>query len=345
MADKPDYFTDEEWAEWLREHPEDENKVVHLDKARKGKGKPPPPPPPGGWPEADTILDELTRDNSVVMIGARCRVLRFEDVPHVASGESYIYRLPTYVRPDDFINYYLNRTTLTALGPVSIGKWWFEHPRRQQYRGVVFLPGGPSIVDGTISTFGPASPSRPRRGDWSLMQKHIAKCSRAGDAAFFAYILNWLAYLVQHPDRQAEVALVFIGGQGTGKGVLGRAICRIFGQHARHVSNPDHLAGKFNAHLQQCCFLFADEAVAPQDKKAEGTLKRLITEPTLFIEPKGVDPFEVPNRLSVMMAKTTTKHRGGRERAPLCASDESPSFTNRARHGSSRSTGDGQRRP
>ena len=44
------------------------------------------------------------------------------------------------------------------------------------------------------------------------------------------------------------------------------------------------------------------EAVAPGDKKAEGAIKRLITEDTLFIEPKGVDPFEVPNFLHVMMA-------------------------------------------
>jgi hypothetical protein len=51
-----------------------------------------------------------------------------------------------------------------------------------------------------------------------------------------------------------------------------------------------------------CCFLFADEAVAPQDKKAEGVLKRLITDHTLTIEPKGVDPFEEPNFLHVMMA-------------------------------------------
>jgi hypothetical protein len=87
-----------------------------------------------------------------------------------------------------------------------------------------------------------------------------------------------------------------------GEGLLGRAMCRIFGQHGRHISSPEHLTGKFNSHLQQCCFLFADEAAAPQDRKAEGALKRLVTEPTLFIEPKGVDSFEVPNRLSVMMA-------------------------------------------
>jgi hypothetical protein len=37
------------------------------------------------------ILAELNRDNSVVIDGARTRVLRFEDVPHEAGGERYTY--------------------------------------------------------------------------------------------------------------------------------------------------------------------------------------------------------------------------------------------------------------
>src|SRR5262249_3847779 len=63
-----------------------------------------------------------------------------------------------------------------------------------------------------------------------------------------------------------------------------------------------HLTDRFNNHMRQCSFLFADEAYAPDDKGAEGTLKRLITEPTLIVEPKGRDIVEEPNRLHVMFA-------------------------------------------
>src|SRR5262249_54569968 len=94
----------------------------------------------------------------------------------------------------------------------------------------------------------------------------------------------------------------FLGGFGTGRGILGRAMCRIFGQHGRHISSSEHMTGEFNSHLQQCCFLFGDEAGAPGDKKAESAIKRLISEDTPFIEPKGVDAFEVPNRLHTMLA-------------------------------------------
>jgi hypothetical protein len=238
-------------------------------------------------------------------------VLRFEDTLHFAGGERYTYRLPTYLKFDDFRNYLSNRFCVDSHGrpfavnrygsPLSIGEWWLAHPGRNTHRGVVFLPGGEAVVDGRLNLwtgFG----VRPKRGAWGRMQAHIFDVLAAGDADVNTYIHNWMADAVQHPDRQAEVALVFVGGQGTGRGIVGRCLCRIFGRHGRHISLPEHLTGKFNAHMQMCCFLFADEAFAPQDKKAEGALKRLVTEDTLFIEPKGVDPFEQPNLMHVMMA-------------------------------------------
>ena len=76
---------------------------------------------------------------------------------------------------------------------------------------------------------------------------------------------------------------------------------KLFGQHSRHVSSAKHLAGNFNAHLRDTCFLFGDECYWPGDKQAEGTLKRLLTEPTLLIEAKGRDAVTVPNHLHVLL--------------------------------------------
>jgi hypothetical protein len=287
-------------------------RVTVLDKlveAKKAELFPPGPPAPP-TSEEQAIIDELNADHSVVIIGSRTRVLRFENTRHDAGGEIYYYRLPTYLRFQDFRDYYLNRKCYDDDGEpfavdrgnvLSIAQWWLEHHNRKTYDGVIFVPGAKPVIDNRLNLwtgFG----VEPQRGDWSLMREHIRTVLAAGDPAVNAYTIKWMADAVQRPDRQAEVALFFIGGFGTGKGLLGRAMCRIFGQHGRHVSSSEHLTGKFNAHLQQCCFLFADEAVAPGDKKAEGAMKRLITEDTLHIEPKGVDPFEVPNRLHVMGA-------------------------------------------
>ena len=48
--------------------------------------------------------------------------------------------------------------------------------------------------------------------------------------------------------------------------------------------------------------LFSDEAFWPGDRSAEGTLKRIVTEPTIMIEPKGFDQTQHKNRLHIIMA-------------------------------------------
>src|ERR1700744_2087702 len=68
------------------------------------------------------------------------------------------------------------------------------------------------------------------------------------------------------------------------------------------ISSAEHLVGRFNGHLRDTVLLFADEAYWPGNQGAEGTLKRLVTEPPIFIEAKGRDGGEVPNLLHVMMA-------------------------------------------
>ena len=119
---------------------------------------------------------------------------------------------------------------------------------------------------------------------------------------YFDWLIGWLAYCVQHPGRQAEVAVVLRGLKGTGKGMVGQMLMRIFRNHSLHITHSKHLVGNFNAHLVDALFLFLDEAFWAGDKQGEGTLKALITERTLMIEPKGVDSFPMPNRLKILMA-------------------------------------------
>src|ERR1035437_7635664 len=92
------------------------------------------------------------------------------------------------------------------------------------------------------------------------------------------------------------------GGEGTGKSTLAKAIRRIMGQHGLAISNGKHLTGNFNVHLQDCVFLFADEAFYAGDPSHVGVLKSLITEDSLTIEAKYQNAVESPNFLHLMMA-------------------------------------------
>jgi hypothetical protein len=165
----------------------------------------------------------------------------------------------------------------------------------------VFEPAGERIINGRLNLWQGWGVD-PKRGDWSLMRRHIEEILAGGNKEYIAYLINWLAWTVQHPAERAMVALTFRGKRGTGRSTLGNALIHIFGQHGSHISSARHLVGNFNAHLRDCCFLFADEAFWPGDHAAEGTLKRLITEPDIPIEGKGRDIVWVPNMLHIMFA-------------------------------------------
>jgi hypothetical protein len=252
-------------------------------------------------PESDTLTG-LNNKYCVVRDGGKTRVLSFEDHSQQIGRRQHIRCVATFTSFEDFKNYYCNQwVQVDEKTSMPLGKWWLSNPERRQYEGIVFDPSGPGVVGGRLNLWRGWG-VEPKSGDWSLMRQHIHQVLANGNQEHFEYIMNWLAWTVQNPARRAEVAIVFRGARGSGKGTLGNTLCHIFGQHAVHISSSDHLAGRFNAHLRDACFLFADEAYWPGDKSAEGSLKRLITEPELFIEPKGREAVTTPNMLHVLMA-------------------------------------------
>ena len=183
---------------------------------------------------------------------------------------------------------------------VPLGQWWLGHRDRQQYRGVTFRPGGEKTV-GELLNLWQGWGVKGRVGDWGLIQRHIREVIAGGNKEFGDYVLGWIAWAIQNPAAQAEVALVLIGPKGIGKGTLVRCLQRIFGAHAFQVTSREEVIGKFNGHLQDCVLFVADEAYWGGDKRCVGRLQGMITEPTLPIERKGIDLIQVPNYLHVVM--------------------------------------------
>lgn len=239
----------------------------------------------------DLRLAALNEEFAVVKDGGRTMIAHWRHDPVLDRDE--LERL-TFT---DFRNLQLNNN----VGRTNAAEVWLANPKRRQYLGgVVFDPTGQAPASCLNLWRGFAVDPAP--GDWRLMQGHLRDVICSGDAGNFDYLLNWLARLVQHPERQGEVAVVMRGGKGAGKGIFGRWLCRLFGQHGWQITNPEHLVGKHNEHLRDCVVLFADEAFYAGDKRHEGVLKGLVTEDTLTIDPKFFKPFTTRNLLHIVMA-------------------------------------------
>ena len=182
-----------------------------------------------------------------------------------------------------------------------LGAYWLRHQQRRQYERIVFAPPGLKAPENSFNLWrGYGVESRP--GNWSLMRAHICDVICRGIEEHARWVIAWLAQCVQRPGHPGEVALVLRGKQGTGKGVFARAFGALFGQHFVHVTQPRHLMGNFNAHLQDAVVVFADEAFVAGDAQGTSLLKTIITEPTIPIERKFRDVTTARNVIHLIMA-------------------------------------------
>jgi len=113
----------------------------------------------------------------------------------------------------------------------------------------------------------------------------------------------WFARIIQDPSGERPgTAIVFKSPKGGGKGSVMRPFERMFGIHFFQCSNQKHITGQYNHHLKNVLMLFADEGFFAGSKQDEGVLKALITEPSIVVEPKGKDVFNVKNHVNLVMA-------------------------------------------
>jgi hypothetical protein len=87
-----------------------------------------------------------------------------------------------------------------------------------------------------------------------------------------------------------------------GKSRFAEYVGSLLGRHFRTVTHGRHIHGNFNSHLKDTLLLFGDEAIWGGDRSTESILKQLITEPSMIIEMKGKDVFEVKSYLRLILA-------------------------------------------
>lgn len=179
---------------------------------------------------------------------------------------------------------------------------WWEWVGRRKYEGGVEFAPGMKLPSDVLNLWGGFA-VKPAAGDWSLLRAHIRDVICSRDDTLDAYVMNWLARMIQRPGEAGQVALVLRGKRGAGKGTLGEPLADLFGlQHGIHLNDPQQLAGRFTGHLAGKVFVFADEAIFAGDRSSTPRLKAMITEKRLPMERKGVDIVQVRNCAHVLMA-------------------------------------------
>jgi hypothetical protein len=232
---------------------------------------------------------ELNKTYAAVQLGNKFRIAVEPDDPD---------DLHTFIERRTFIelleNKFVEYEVDGEFGRSPLSALWLQSEHRRQYQRVAFLPGAASRPD-TLNLWRGWTVA-PKKGDWSLLKDHILKVIAGGNPEHYKWIINWMAYRVQHLNEPIEVTLVlFSEEEGAGKGIFLEQFGRIFGVHFVTVTGADEVFGKFNVRMETALLVFADEAFFAGNPEHMSRLMAFITARRQAIERKNIDSYEVRN--------------------------------------------------
>jgi hypothetical protein len=114
-------------------------------------------------------------------------------------------------------------------------------------------------------------------------------------------VIAYLKWMVQRPQDKMQFALLIIGKYGVGKSWFSTFFQTLFGEHNVLVlEKGERIASNFNKLEENRQVIFVDELCPGGTADLARAIEPKIVGKAVTIEPKGVDPFTVPNRYNVV---------------------------------------------
>jgi len=164
-------------------------------------------------------------------------------------------------------------------------KMWMTSDKRREVKAeqVVFDPSGKCGPE-CINLYAGLD-MVPMPGDcWAIVEllTHLVD----EDYTVSSWILDWIAYPLQHPGSKMPTSVIMHGDEGSGKNLFWEIVRDIYGEYGS-VVGQDQLESKFNDYLSRKLFLIGDEVLSRQEMRhLKGKLKSMISGKTLQIETK-----------------------------------------------------------
>ncbi len=115
-------------------------------------------------------------------------------------------------------------------------------------------------------------------------------------------ILYYLAYNLQHSGKKIPWAIILQGSQGDGKSFLSEMMIHLLGLNNVRIMNAQTLESNFTGWATGQTMVFIEELKLDNFKKYEivNKIKPYISNPTVEMVRKGLDPIVVPNTSNYM---------------------------------------------
>lgn len=145
-------------------------------------------------------------------------------------------------------------------------------------------------------------PLKPKKGRCDVLLELLRYlCSGESNAEeVYTWLLNWMAYPLQHPGAKMSSAVIMHGPQGTGKSTVFQTLAKIYGDYAT-VLNQRGLEDKFNSDwVENKLFILAEEVVTRAEMwHIKNELKELVTGDWIRVNPKNLAAYRQRNHMNV----------------------------------------------
>ena len=251
------------------------------------------------------FVDEYNK-RFAVLLGSNAGVLNLKQ------DELVIYNVPEFVNLVTANEIELVCTERGTMRETTKGNLWLRHPRRREYQGIEFLPNGSTAGFYNLWKGFPVKPDASA-GKFDHFRELVDELICNGVEYEQGFVWNWMAALIQFPEKKQGTAIAIRGPKGVGKTVFGEVLHMLLGPYYVIADKEEHVSGRFNALLARCLLVHCDEAFFTGNQKAAGTVKSIITGPTNTIERKNKDAVNVKSYTRVLI--TSEKER-------ICSADE-----------------------
>ena len=125
-----------------------------------------------------------------------------------------------------------------------------------------------------------------------------------GDEVFFNHMLDFFAFLVQHPATKTIITIVLKSiEEGSGKGLLMELIADIIGRiFYFHPTTYDDVFGSFNSGMGNQLVIYLDELVWGGNKQNASILKKLYSESSITTNEKYGPKRTLENRFNICIS-------------------------------------------
>lgn len=231
-----------------------------------------------------TALQSVQQRYCLVKMDSKFWVFDTENL-HTRNADGLALKLAFFNQKDGAL---LVHRALRAIGEreddaARNARKFFTSPSTTCYDAVEFNPAGSSQNKLNL-WIGPTLV--PLSGGWLLIQSFLLEIICDNDQVAFEYLIRFLAHALQFPEDKPGIMVIMIGGQGIGKGTLGKILRHIWSATYYHIHKIEDVTGNFNAVLERAFIVFLDEALFAGDRKASDSLKSLVTESVIQINEK-----------------------------------------------------------